>query len=64
MFGMEEAVHRSTGITTRVADDPVNCVANGIGEVLGDMESFESNGYLFMSREEISGVTNEEGEDL
>lgn len=64
MYGMEDAVKNSTGITTRVANDPVNCVANGIGEVLGDMESFESNGYLFMSREEISGVTNEEEGDL
>ncbi|MDD5886103.1 MAG: rod shape-determining protein [Oscillospiraceae bacterium] len=64
LFGMEEAVYASTGIKTRIADDPVNCVANGIGSVLSNMDSLENSGYLFLSREEIPGVTNGEEEEI
>lgn len=64
LFGMEEAVYASTGIKTRIADDPVNCVANGIGSVLSNMDSLENSGYLFLSREEIPGVTNDEEEEI
>ena len=64
LFGMEEAVYASTGIKTRIADDPVNCVANGIGSVLSNMESLENSGYLFLSRQEIPGVTNDEEEEI
>ncbi len=68
LFGMAEAVRRSTGIKTFVAEDPVNCVANGIGNVLGDMENLERFGYLFISREEMGGLygtpANGEEEDV
>ncbi len=60
LFGLEKVIEDATGIKARVADDPVNCVANGIGSVLSDIDILSNNGYLFMSREDISGVTNEE----
>ncbi len=58
LYGMKEVVQERTGIKTRVADDPLNCVANGIGMCLSDLDLLANNGYLFMSRQDISGVAN------
>ena len=63
MYGLKEAVENSTGIKTRVAEDPVNCVANGIGSVLSDMDEYESNGYLFMAHDEINYLNEDEKEE-
>ena len=41
------------GIKTRVAADPVNCVALGTGEALSDMDILSQNGYVFKSRMEL-----------
>ena len=64
LFGLADAVEKSTGIPTRVADDPVNCVANGLGSVLDHLELLEQDGYLFMTRQDITGVVNDEKEDF
>jgi len=53
--GMDVMINRKTGITTTVANDPVNCVANGIGKVLKDLNILYDNGYIFKTREEITG---------
>lgn len=63
LYGMKEVVQERTGIKTRVADDPLNCVANGIGLCLADLNLLANNGYLFMSRQDISGVANTEEGD-
>lgn len=63
LYGLRKMIEDRTGIKTRVAEDPLNCVANGIGMCLGDVNLLANNGYLFMSRQDISGVTNAEGED-
>lgn len=63
LFGLKEIIQAKTGIPTRIAEDPVNCVANGIGKALTNLELLANNGYLFMSRQDISGVTNQEEED-
>ena len=59
LLGLDKVIEEATHIHTRIADDPVNCVARGIGAVLGDLDILVNNGYLFMSRQDISGVTNE-----
>lgn len=63
LFGMDKVVAELTQIDTRIADDPLNCVANGIGKVLGDMYFLSENGYLFKSRQDITGDHEEEKED-
>lgn len=63
LFGMDKVIEELTGVKTRVADDPVNCVVNGIGKVLGDMYFLVENGYLFKSRQDITGGIEEEKED-
>ncbi len=63
LFGIDQVIENATGITTRIAEDPVNCVAKGIEYALSDIDLLVNNGYLFMSREDISGVTNQKGED-
>lgn len=64
LYGLCDIVEERTGIQTRVADDPMNCVVNGIGHCLDHLELLVNNGYLFQSREDISGVTNREQEDF
>ena len=52
---MSEAITRKTGIKTRLATDPQNCVAKGIGLALGDLDMLSDQGYIFKTREEITG---------
>ncbi len=64
LFGIDKVIEEQVGIATRVADDPLNCVANGIGQCLGDVDLLANNGYLFMSRQDINGADRiDEGED-
>ncbi len=49
------------GIKTKVAADPVNCVAMGTGEALADIDILRHNGYVFKSRAELGGL-EEHGE--
>ncbi len=62
LFGIDKMIEKLTKINTRVADDPVNCVIGGIGKVLGDTYFLEENGYLFKSRQDITGSIAEEKE--
>lgn len=63
LYGLDRIVQEATGVPTRVAEDPVNCVAKGIETTLGELDQLEASGYLFVSRADISGVTGEPGED-
>ncbi len=49
------------GIKTKIAADPVNCVAMGTGEALADIDILRHNGYVFKSRAELGGL-EEHGE--
>jgi rod shape-determining protein MreB len=53
--GMDVMIERKTGIKTRVAEDPLNCVAKGIGKVLKNLDILAESGYLFKTGEEIRG---------
>lgn len=64
LYGMDKVVSDLTGVDVRVADDPLNCVANGIGKVLGDLYFLEENGYLFKSRQDITGTEGDGQEDF
>lgn len=52
--GVDEYIEKKLGIKTRCADDPVNCVINGIGYYLKNMEELEKNGYVFMTYQDIN----------
>ena len=56
---MAEAIERKTKIETRLATDPVNCVAKGIGLALGDLDMLAEQGYIFKTREEITGYVDD-----
>ncbi|MBQ2092163.1 MAG: rod shape-determining protein [Clostridia bacterium] len=62
LFGIDQAISKLTKINTRVADDPLNCVIKGIEKVLGDKFFLEENGYLFKSRQDITGGIEEDKE--
>lgn len=50
LYGMDRLIYNRTGLHTQVADDAVNCVAKGIGKVLGGMQLLEDEGYIFKTR--------------
>ena len=56
LYGLDKAIEDATGIKTRVANDALNCVANGIGDVLVNLDFLADNGYLFKTRQDITGV--------
>lgn len=47
--GIDEYIEKKTGIRTRCAEKPIQCVVNGIGVLLKDMSLLEENGYVFKS---------------
>ena len=49
MPGIAQYMERKTGVPTRAADDPANCVVRGIGTVLDHMDILEAGGYLFQA---------------
>ncbi|NCC88031.1 MAG: rod shape-determining protein [Clostridia bacterium] len=59
LYGLDIAIEEATKLKTRVAQDSENCVANGIGKVLKNLEFLADNGYLFKTRQDITGVEAE-----
>lgn len=53
--GMDVMINRKTGVKTSIAEDPLNCVAKGIGKVLKNLEILEESGYIFKTGEEVRG---------
>ncbi len=53
--GIDIMIEHKTGIKTRVAEDPLYCVAKGIGKVLKNLDILAESGYIFKTGEEIRG---------
>lgn len=51
--GIDEYFESKTGLMTRCADNPIECVISGIGVILKDMNLLSENGYVFKSIMEI-----------
>jgi rod shape-determining protein MreB len=45
--GMDALIEGETGIPTRIADDPLSCVAIGTGAVLNELPVLASSGHTF-----------------
>lgn len=52
--GIDEYIESNLGIRTRCADKPAECVINGIGYYLKNMDELEQNGYVFKSYHDIN----------
>lgn len=52
--GIERIIERKTHVPTRVAQEPENCVARGIGIALKHMDVLSAGGYLFKSEQDIA----------
>lgn len=52
--GIDEYVENKLGIRTRCAENPVDCVINGIGYYLKNMDELEQNGYVFKTYQDIN----------
>lgn len=65
LFGLDKAIEDRTGVKTYVAEDPENCVIRGIKQAVDNVERLEESGYFFVTREDITGVTNDrKGDDF
>lgn len=65
LFGLDKAIEKRTGVKTYVADDPENCVIRGIKQAVENVDHLAESGYFFITREDITGVTNEQkGDDF
>lgn len=60
LYGMADIMRRKTGINAVVADDPINCVAKGMGEALINSSILTDNGYDYKIREEVVGIQHED----
>lgn len=52
--GIDEYIETKLGIRTVCAENPVNCVINGIGYYLKNMNELEENGYVFKTYQDIN----------
>lgn len=59
ILGIDEMIESRTGIRTIIADDPLNCVAKGTGMALKDMNILQNNGYIFKTREQVKGYSED-----
>ena len=53
---IDKMIESKTRIKTRIAADPVNCVALGMGDAFKNMSVLEQNGYIFKARSELGGL--------
>lgn len=53
--GIDTLLQEKTGIKTRIAGEPLLCVAKGIGEVLKNPDVLSKSGIVFKTAEEIRG---------
>ncbi len=37
--GFDELLEKETGVPVRIADDPLTCVARGLGQIMDDFET-------------------------
>ncbi len=59
ILGIDEMIEQRTGIRTIIADDPLNCVAKGTGMALKDINILQNNGYIFKTREQVKGYSED-----
>lgn len=52
--GIDRYIEEKSGLPTRCAENPVECVVRGIGVLLEDMKLLEENGYVFKSDHELN----------
>lgn len=52
--GIDEYIGNKLGIRTRCAEKPIECVINGIGYYLKNMDELEQNGYVFKTYQDIN----------
>ncbi len=57
---IDEVIEQRTGIRTFIVDDCMTCVAKGTGMALKDMNILQNNGYIFKTREQVKGYTEED----
>ncbi len=53
--GIDKLIQRKTHIKTRIAKDPEDCVANGLGIALSSPTFLSKNNYTFKTKGEVSG---------
>ena len=46
LYGLDKRIEERTGISVRIAEDPLSCVAKGTGESLGALNILETGGTL------------------
>ncbi len=51
--GIDEYISDKLGIRVKCAEQPLNCVINGLGYFLENMKALEENGYVFKSYQDI-----------
>lgn len=51
--GIDTLLQQKTGIKTFIADEPLLCVAKGIGKVLKNFDILSQSGFVFKTAEEI-----------
>lgn len=54
--GIDEYIENKLGIRTCCADNPTECVINGVGYYLKNMDELEQNGYVFKSYHDINEI--------
>ncbi len=59
ILGIDEMIAQKTGIKTKIAADPLNCVARGTGKALKDIGLLQKNGYIFKTREQVKGYSED-----
>ena len=59
---LDKMITAKLGIKAKVAADPINCVAMGIGKALADIDILANNGYIFKSRNELGGLDENDEE--
>lgn len=59
--GFDRQIEQWTGVPTRVAAEPENCVARGIGVALEHMDILMENGYFFRTKQQVASSLLAEG---
>ncbi len=59
LTGIDKLIYKKTGIKTTVANDPLNCVANGIGKSMKSIDLLNDNGYFFRNGDDIQSYSRE-----
>lgn len=56
---IDKMLKQKLNINVKLPAEPTKCVAMGIGEAMSDIDILSTNGYVFKSRNEISGLDSD-----